>query len=286
MAASLPVLFPQPQEIELGAGRLVLAQGDTRLCSIVIPGDASDTERIAADVVRSAIGARCGLWPCVVSDRPLPETVPHLIGKAPALPLKGYLHRPIPPMRVDVLQVYLRRRRRTRSGQCGHSLRQSRPWRNYCRLDGAELTLPLITIRDWPQFRYRGLYVESKWGPDRMTLSDWQDLIDHMASLKLNFLGVGVYGCWNIQYDQKPTEFMMIPLRKFPDLKTPKTISYYSGREDSWKAAPYLPRMFEEDFFGGNRGLRKAAQRDRASALQQSGAQYVAAAPVSGDFGP
>jgi hypothetical protein len=249
MAASLPVLFPQPQEIELGAGRLVLAQGDTGLCSIVIPGDASDTERIAADVVRSAIGARCGLWPCVVSDRPLPETVPIWIGESARPALERV---PAPTDTTDegyVLQVTSDGVAVRGLGSAG-TLYGSQTLAQLLSLDGAELTLPLITIRDWPQFRYRGLYVESKWGPDRMTLSDWQDLIDHMASLKLNFLGVGVYGCWNIQYDQKPTEFMMIPLRKFPDLKTPKTISYYSGREDSWKAVSYLPRMFEEDFFG------------------------------------
>ena len=117
------------------------------------------------------------------------------------------------------------------------------------RVNGRKVIVPKVKIRDWPDYRYRGLYVESKWGPDLMTLDDWKELIDFMARIKLNFLDVGVYGCWTIQYENQITEFLMIPLRSYPKLKTPKTIRYYSPLNKRWVTVSYLPKIFEEDFF-------------------------------------
>jgi len=112
------------------------------------------------------------------------------------------------------------------------------------------LMVPKVRIRDFPDYRYRGLYIEDKWGPDLMTLDDWKHLIDFMAKIKLNFLGVGVYGCWCIQYDNKITEFLMLPLKNYPDLATPKTISYYSPGRNGSVTLEYLSPMFTQDFFG------------------------------------
>ncbi len=89
-------------------------------------------------------------------------------------------------------------------------------------------TLPALRIVDSPDLRYRGLYVESKWGPDLMTLDDWHALIDTMAALKFNSLGVGVYCCWVVQYGGKTTEFLMLPFPDHPILATPKTLRYYA----------------------------------------------------------
>src|ERR671923_2710229 len=99
-------------------------------------------------------------------------------------------------------------------------------------------------------FRYRGLYVESKWGPDLMALDDWRHLIDEMAALRMNSLGVGVYGCWVVQYDGKRTEFLMVPFPDHPRLQTPKTIRWYSPAAQAEQELTYLPRMFEQDFLG------------------------------------
>lgn len=111
-------------------------------------------------------------------------------------------------------------------------------------------TLPSLRITDWPDLAYRGLYLESKWGPDLMALDDWQELIDDMASLKLNSLGVGVYGCWIIQYGGKRTEFLMVPFPEHPQLTTPKTLRYYSPADDAWVIKTYLPPMVDQDLFG------------------------------------
>src|SRR5919199_6391731 len=115
------------------------------------------------------------------------------------------------------------------------------------------MTLPFLSSAGsaaGAPFRYRGLYVESKWGPDLMALDDWRHLIDEMAFLQMNSLGVGVYGCWVVQYDGKRTEFLMVPFPDHPRLQTPKTMRWWSPAAGDYQELIYLPRMFEEDFFG------------------------------------
>ncbi|HEX2037636.1 MAG TPA: family 20 glycosylhydrolase [Chloroflexota bacterium] len=99
-------------------------------------------------------------------------------------------------------------------------------------------------------FRYRGLYVESTWGTDLMTLADWRELIDTMAALELNSLAVGVYGCWGVQYDGRRSEFLLAPFPEHPRLETPKTMRWYSPAAASEQTVTYRPPMFEEDFLG------------------------------------
>jgi len=71
---------------------------------------------------------------------------------------------------------------------------------------------PNLVVRDWPAIPWRGIFVESKWGPDRMEQSDWCVTIDRLASLRMNVLGVGIYGCWgNCRNEGQPTEFLMTP---------------------------------------------------------------------------
>jgi len=111
------------------------------------------------------------------------------------------------------------------------------------------LTVPEVEIKDFPDYKYRGLFIENKWGPDLMTLQDWKNLIDYMANIKLNALGMGVYGCWCVQYENKITEFLLLPFKKYPDLKTPWRIHYYSPLRKREVISDYLPEMFTRDFF-------------------------------------
>jgi hypothetical protein len=99
-------------------------------------------------------------------------------------------------------------------------------------------------------FSYRGLYVEGTWGPDLMSLDDWRQLVDELAALGLNSLGIGIYGCWGVQYDGKRTEFLMVPFPEHPALRTPQTVRWHSPAAGKEMALSYLPRMFEGDFFG------------------------------------
>jgi len=110
--------------------------------------------------------------------------------------------------------------------------------------------LPNLRIRDWPSLPERGLFIESKWGPDRMRREDWFHLIDWIADLKMNRLGIGLYNCWCCQYGSEVTEFLMVPVPDHPEISTEKTIRYFDPEIKEWQEETYLPTMFEDDFFG------------------------------------
>lgn len=107
---------------------------------------------------------------------------------------------------------------------------------------------PRCAIEDWPDYTHRGIYVESFWGTDLMELADWQQFIDYLVSLKLNTLNVGLHGCWEIKYNNTPTEFLLVPLRRYPQLQTPQLIRYIDPVTNTWVEKSYLPRSFENDF--------------------------------------
>lgn len=112
------------------------------------------------------------------------------------------------------------------------------------------LFAPECEIRDWPDLKRRGLFAESRWGQDLMTLDDWKAAIDALVDLKFNLLTIGVYNCWPIQYHGTPSEFFYIPIRAFPQLKSPQHIEYYSALNGRDVVLDYIPLLFQEDFFG------------------------------------
>ena len=117
--------------------------------------------------------------------------------------------------------------------------------------DGENICVPKTEIFDCPDFPYRGQFLECRYGSDYMTLSDWKNAIDYLASLKQNELTIGLYGCWGVQYDNHRSEYLYIPFEDYPQLKTPQNIKYYSVSERKWVVKNnVLPKMFEEDFFG------------------------------------
>jgi len=97
---------------------------------------------------------------------------------------------------------------------------------------------------------YRGVFMEDKWGTDLMTLDDWKGFVDYLADRKMNVLGVGLYGCWCVQYDGAVTEFLLTPVPGHPELRKEWVCRWYSTREGQWKERRYLPLMYEQDFFG------------------------------------
>jgi len=111
-------------------------------------------------------------------------------------------------------------------------------------------TVPEGCIIDWPERRYRGIFAESRWCSELMTLQDWKDAIDLLASLKFNVLDVGIANNWMIQYEHKRSEFLLVPIKKYPELQAPQSIEYYSAKKGDYVRAEYLPLMFTEDFFG------------------------------------
>ncbi|MBR4673934.1 MAG: family 20 glycosylhydrolase [Victivallales bacterium] len=109
--------------------------------------------------------------------------------------------------------------------------------------------LPNMIIKDWPVLPVRGIFVENKWGPDRMDINDWMRTIDQLSALKMNTLGIGLYGCWgSCRYEgpDKPTEFLMVPVPERDDLKTIHTLKWYSPEKETWNQENYLPSMREK----------------------------------------
>lgn len=111
-------------------------------------------------------------------------------------------------------------------------------------------TVPEGRIIDWPERRYRGIFAESRWCSELMTLQDWKDAIDLLASVKFNVLNVGIANNWMIQYEHKRSEFLLVPIKKYPELQAPQSIEYYSAKKGDYVRAEYLPLMFTDDFFG------------------------------------
>jgi hypothetical protein len=117
-------------------------------------------------------------------------------------------------------------------------------------LEDNKLALPFMKITDWPDLKTRGHFMESRYGSNLMTLDDWKYVVDHMAGMKMNQLVISVYGCWCVQYDGRVSEYMYVPIKKYPKLKTPVVIKYYSPSQGRWINEECLPPMFEQDFLG------------------------------------
>ena len=119
----------------------------------------------------------------------------------------------------------------------------------YLKVDGNRITFPCMKLTDYPDLKTRGHFMESRYGSNLMNLDDWKAVVDNMALIKMNQLVISVYGCWCVQYDGCVSEYLYIPLREYPKLRTPVVTRYFSPSE-GWKDYQSLPPMFEEDFFG------------------------------------
>ncbi|MFN8620280.1 MAG: glycoside hydrolase family 20 zincin-like fold domain-containing protein [Chloroflexota bacterium] len=110
--------------------------------------------------------------------------------------------------------------------------------------------LPDVTIEDAPTYAHRGIFVESVWGSDRMELADWTWFVDRMADLKMNTLGVSLHGCWDLRYEGETSEFLFVPLRDFPQLRSPHRVRAWDPATGAPVVHEGLPRMFEDDLLG------------------------------------
>ena len=117
-------------------------------------------------------------------------------------------------------------------------------------LEAGKVALPAMEILDYPELKTRGHMIESRYGSNLMTLDDWKKVVDDMAAMKQNQIAAAVYGCWNVQYDGRVSEYLYVPIKAYPQLKTPVVKRYYSAKNKCWVDEEVLPPMFEEDFFG------------------------------------
>lgn len=118
------------------------------------------------------------------------------------------------------------------------------------KLESGELRLEACRVTDWPDLKTRGHFMESRFGSNLMTLDDWKGVVDHMASMKQNQLVISVYGCWCVQYDGRVSEYLYLPIKKYPQLKVPVVKRYYSPSRGGWVDEETDVPMVKDDFFG------------------------------------
>ena len=116
--------------------------------------------------------------------------------------------------------------------------------------DGDTVTAPEAYVLDWPDMRFRGHSIDTRYGNEFMSREDYFNMIDYFANQKINTLMINLYNCWNYQYDNDPVEFLYTKIPGHPEIKTPMRMKYYSVREGRWvHKENLLPSLFENDFF-------------------------------------
>ena len=232
----LPGLIPTPKRISLLGGNAELSE-DVRL----VTSDVLPLQRKAMRGILTGAGVR------VVANKKkfIIEACVEGAGNFDLSDVPEFARQEYYELEVHDNRVFIRT-----AGQSG-ALHGTQTLANIYRAASAGSEIPNLIIRDWPSMPYRGIFVENKWGPDRMALCDWYLVIDRMSALKMNCLGVGLYGCWgSCRYEGQPTEFLMVPVPDHPELVTGKKLRWYSPDEGEWFDESYLPVMFEEDLLG------------------------------------
>ena len=107
--------------------------------------------------------------------------------------------------------------------------------------------IPALEVFDWPESKIRGLKEESRYGSNLMEREEWMELLEDLASKKMNTLGISFYGCWTIQYDGRISEFLYMPIKNYPQLQTPMVVKYYDPQEECWIEYEQLPPIFRDN---------------------------------------
>ena len=112
-----------------------------------------------------------------------------------------------------------------------------------------DVIIPDAYILDYPDYKYRGHTFESRYGTEFLTKEDYFEIVDYLASMKINRLCLTLYDCWGWQYDSDPAEFLYMPVPGHPEVKSVKGVKYYSVREGRWiYKNGLLPTIFKENF--------------------------------------
>jgi len=117
-----------------------------------------------------------------------------------------------------------------------------------CKGDVSGCEVPAIKVVDWPDCPMRGISEECRVGSDMMRRDEWLAMLDDLAARKMNVLGIKLHGCWLTQYDGRLPQYVYLPIKGRPELKTPKIVKYWSVEENRWVECEKLPPIFEENF--------------------------------------
>lgn len=117
-----------------------------------------------------------------------------------------------------------------------------------CKWESCGCVVPAMKVTDWPDNPMRGLSQECRVGSDMMRREEWLAMLDDLAGRKLNTLGLKLHGCWLTQFDGRLPQYVYLPIKGRPELKTPKIVKYWSVEEQRWVECEKLPPIFEENF--------------------------------------
>lgn len=112
--------------------------------------------------------------------------------------------------------------------------------------------IPNCVIRDWPSCRVRGIMFNNARGIGRMSLLDFNEIVDAVTVGKCNLLGVPFYTCDGASFSEGadvPDEFQMIPISGADDLMKSHHLSWYSAVGDMWLSDTYQPVFSIPDLF-------------------------------------
>jgi len=225
-----PVIFPQPRQLDLTDGEVVLGRSGEAIGIDLSVESPLATQAFAA--LKSALeGAGFKARAALGEDVPIAFEIADAESSDEQYEIK-----------VDEPGVRVAANSPVAALRAAHTLRQIMEAR-----DG-ELRVQRLTIRDWPEVKWRGMYLESTESAARMEFEHWQGLVDTMASLKLNLLIVGLYSCW--RRGKKDAEYFMFPSKTYPRLRTPNRARYYSAVQGKVVDKEELPRIVEGDFLG------------------------------------
>lgn len=247
-------LFFKPRHIEIRERRIPLFKAGRPAYQIVIADDADPLALEAAGIIRRAINhpedaivpesgdgrQGRGIFLCTPEG---PSRFARLIegGRLPETPKNKHQAFEITLAGDDVILL----------GYTPQALMHAaRTLADLVEGKGKSVRIPDMSVYDYPDLAYRGIYVECRWGPDSMTLDEWKKAVDDLAALRMNIMSIGLYNNWPIQYDGKISEWMLVPIKKYPKLKTPKLVNYYSPSKKKGIRLEYVPRIYEEDLFG------------------------------------
>ena len=125
--------------------------------------------------------------------------------------------------------------------------------------DHRGVSVPALRVLDWPESKLRGIKEECRYGSNVMEREEWMAMLDDMVSKKMNFLMLALYGCWKVQYDGRVSEYLYMPVKGHPELRTPMMVKYFSPTQNRWIACDKLPPIFcdnlLEDIFSRCRDL-------------------------------
>src|SRR5579859_1065905 len=233
-----PVVLPHPQSVIFGSARFQLINGAKLNVSIESEPAAGPEAAESAQMIADELARRTGQRPNVSSVANPKGFAIRLSGFKGTRSGKetevegGYR------IRIDSHGAQLESR--------GAGFRYAAATLVQLLEGGKSPRLREVEIRDWPAFPWRAIYVEVTSGAC-MSLTDWKELIEWAAYLKLNAVVAGLYNCWQRPISVLDAEYFLFPSHKYPEFKTP--VRTYSKQGGRMVERTGLPAMYREDFF-------------------------------------